>query len=215
MLLKRNKMKNNIKKDEAGSMLMVVTVFIVISILTLSLIIITAFTFLSETNIIDEALDYISGLADDFDSDSGSSSGYSDTDTSLVDYLLNFGGDGTTYEIDGRTFYKTYDDSTGLLTVGLDVYIDGAKEAFQVPGYVADSPSGPSKSVDNVYSYTMSKFSSGTCIYIEKELCDKAASDIRDSKMDRVETVEEKIGTKLSTQQRYALCAICYRRNYL
>lgn len=57
---------------------------------------------------------------------------YTDVDTSLTKYLLNFGGDGTTYEIGGKKFYKSYDDGIGKLTVGLDVYMEGHKTGFSV-----------------------------------------------------------------------------------
>lgn len=156
----------------------------------------------------------IGGAASENDgSYTGSNSGLTGASTSLIDYLLNFGGDSTTYEIDGRKFYKTYDDTIGYLTVGLDVYIDGKREGFEVPGYVSDTINGPSKYVDNVYDYAMSKFSSGITILIEKELCDKNAEEIRDEKMARVDNLERELGTTFSMQQRYALCAVYYRRS--
>lgn len=58
---------------------------------------------------------------------------YSEVNSSLVDYLLNFGGNATITQIDGRKYYLSYDDTAGLLTVGLDVYIDGHKDGFSVP----------------------------------------------------------------------------------
>ena len=93
------------------------------------------------------------------------------------------------------------------------VYIDGKREGFEVPGYVSDTINGPSKYVDNVYDYAMSKFSSGITILIEKELCDKNAEEIRDEKMARVDNLERELGTTFSMQQRYALCAVYYRRS--
>ena len=138
---------------------------------------------------------------------------YTDIDTSLTEYLLNFGGKGKTYDIEGRKFYKSYDDGTGLLTVGLDVYMGGYKDGFSVSGYVSDTEEGPSKFVNNVYDYAINKFNStGSCVYIEKELSDACAADIRDSKWQKVNELETSIGTTFSTQQKFALCAIYYRR---
>lgn len=133
--------------------------------------------------------------------------------TTLVDYLLFFGGDSTTVTIDGREFYKIYDDTAGNMTVGLDVYMANMKSDFSVEGYVSDTSKGPSKKVDNVYDYANSKFSSGTCIYVEKALADKVAEKEREYIQGRVDTLETKVGTTFTTQQRYALCAIVYRRN--
>lgn len=157
----------------------------------------------------------ILGAGDASNNSTTTSSGiFQDVDSSLIQYLLNFGGDGTIYEINGRNFYKSYDDGVGNVTVGLDIYIEGHKAGFSVSGYVSDTESGPAKKVNNVYEYVTNKFNNeGVCVYIEQELSDSCAAAIRDSKWELVNNLETSIGTTFSMQQKFALCAIYYRRN--
>lgn len=79
-------------------------------------------------------------------------------------------------------------------------------------GWVSDTAEGPAKEVDNVYKYVTNKFKNeGICVYIEKDLSDACASNIREAKWNNVINLESSLQTTFSMQQRYALCAIYYR----
>ncbi len=136
--------------------------------------------------------------------------------SALEEYLLNFGGnrDTETYTIDNRIFYLSYNDGQNNLTVGRDIYMAAHSAKFSVPGYVSDTQNGPAKMVDNVYEYAIEKYDNGNgiCIYIEKDLPDSIADSIRNSIWQNVINLETSLGTTFSMQQKYALCAIYYRR---